>query len=195
MDPIFAENVDRNFLMLNDEGVATTIFGNVRESYNLSDAEAEGLKILLGHAYFDKDRLIEMGVSEEGINILSKIPSGGYDVRELLGDIPGAKIIDLSVAMTRGDVSFGQFIQIKEQFDLDPDFLDDYREMYARSIDKLEGEFSEPQTNYSALVAEMDAIKDAKTASGDDALYVGEANIGDAVQPVTMQSDDTFKMR
>ncbi len=90
-DPRISENVSGNFIRLDDEGGVTTVFGDVQESYHLTDEQADDLYALL-------DR---------------------YDPRELLTHIPAPILLDLSVAMSNGDLTKSEFKDIRYEFEDD----------------------------------------------------------------------------
>tara|TARA_R110002095_G_scaffold182787_2_gene159971 strand:- start:2991 stop:3368 length:378 start_codon:yes stop_codon:yes gene_type:complete len=109
------------------------------------------------------------------------------DVRSLLGDIPAPKLVDLGVGMARGDISFKDFLNIKDEFSSEFRYLSDYRLMYEIGVKKTDGACSEPCTDLSVLQSEMDAIRSKMDSQGMDRVSTGETLIDDIVQPNQVQ--------
>lgn len=166
-DVLLQENVNGNLIRIDDEGGVVTKFGNVQETYQLEDKEIQGL-----------------------MNLFQR-----YDPRDLLDNIPAPKLIDLSVGMTRGDISLRDFLDIKETFEYESRYMSEYRLMYQGSIRGTEWEVQEPHTDIDVLVSEMDAMKSDLEKRGMDNLQDAESSIGDAVQPVEVQHIDFPKAR
>jgi|GEM_PF-4126892 len=164
---LMQENVSGNLISINDQGGVVTKFGNVKETYQLEDQEAKDLAQLLHK----------------------------HDPRELLEIIPAPKLVDLSVGMTRGDISLRQFLDVKEEFELDPKYMREYRLMYEIGIKKSDGQFSEPSTDIDAFKAELEEMKAKMDSKGYTGVSEGEAQIGDAVTPQEVQQVEFTKIR
>lgn len=164
---LLQENVNGNLIRIDDEGGVVTKFGNVQETYQLTDDETQGLVDLFNR----------------------------YDPRTLLDDIPAPKLVDLSVGMTRGDITVADFLEIKEEFEFESKYMSEYRLMYEVTIKKSGDEFKDPSTDIEVLRAQMDAIKTKMEGAGMDKVQTGENEIGDAVQPVEVQQVDFSKTR
>lgn len=180
-------NGQNNQVLIYDQGGVVTNFAGVQEIYQLTEKEAHDLKDLLveyeAHA-----------TSEHG---------------GLLNHIPAPKIIDLSVAMTRGELNFKNphktnaeiaeeeasgevkqdppdFIGIKEEFESNREYIGQYATMYKFGID--DG-YKEPNT-FEEFMQDMAMMKDKMNGHGDMMAAKVDELINDTVQPETVQKTE-----
>jgi hypothetical protein len=168
-------NVNGNRIVVNDQGGAVTMFGNVKETYQLDDKQESILRdMMLGTGDFKHEQ-----------------------IRDLLENIPAPKLVDLAAMMADEEKPFGyaDFLKVKEEFELDPKYMREYRLMYEIGIKKSDGQFSEPSTDIDAFKAELGGIKEKLDAKGWDGVSQGEAQIRDAVIPQEVQQVDFPKMQ
>ncbi|MCK5384331.1 MAG: hypothetical protein KAJ29_02055 [Alphaproteobacteria bacterium] len=168
-------NVNGNRISLNDQDGVVTMFGNVKETYQLDDKQGEVLRdMMLGTGDFKHER-----------------------IRELLENIPAPKLVDLAAMMADEESNFGysDFRKVKEEFELNPKYMREYRLMYEVGIKKSDGQFTEPSTDIKAFETELDEIKAKLDEKGWKGVSEGEEQIHDVVNPDTVQQVDFTKMR